>query len=272
MKSGRLEYKYLVPKDLLGDVRSAMLPFVEIDTNADYSDVKEYTVRSIYLDTLKFDCYFNKIEGIKVRKKFRIRGYNHPEGDSIVFLEIKRKYINYIRKNRAPLYKDDIGQLFLTKDMDKYIVSLSENGKEQENARRFLYHFYKKSLRPTILIIYEREAFFGKFSKSLRLTLDKNLRSTIYPTLNQLFMEERIIHAMPKYLVFEVKFYNGLPDWLRNIVRTYDLKRMALSKYTICLDSHREIKTRTRTLTAPLLQNIHWTNHINARKDIDKAG
>jgi len=269
--TGRLEYKYLVPKDLIGDIRAEMLPFVEIDSFADREDAKEYTVRSIYYDTLDFDCYVKKVEGIKVRKKFRIRGYNHPEGDSIVFLEVKRKYINYIGKNRAPLYKSNIDQFFLTKNMDKYIIPLSGIGEEQENARRFLYHFYKKSLRPTILIIYEREAFFGKFNKSLRLTFDKNLRSTIYPSSDQLFMEERIIHAMPKYLIFEVKFYNGLPDWLRNIVRTYDLRRMALSKYTICLDSHRELKKRSRLLSAPLFQNNHSTNHLNNMKDIEKA-
>ncbi len=271
MYSLRLEYKYLVPKDLVGDIRSAMRPFVEIDTFADRRDVKEYTVRSIYFDTLKYDCYFDKLEGIKTRKKFRIRGYNHPDSDSIVFLEIKRKYLNYIEKSRAPLYKNNIDQLFLTKDMDKYIISLNGNGEEQDNARRFLYNFYKKSLRPTILIVYEREAFYGKFNKHLRLTFDKYLRSTIYPSLDQLFKEDKTKHAMPKYFILEVKFYNGLPAWIRNIVRTYDLHRMALSKYTISLDSHRDKKTSLRMLSTPLLQNIHWTNHLNRADDIKQS-
>ena len=91
----RKEYKYLVPNDLLPDLRRALKPFLSLDDFAMQRDKKEYTVRSIYYDTKTLEFYFEKIEGYKIRKKIRIRGYNQLLGEKVVFLEIKRKYENF---------------------------------------------------------------------------------------------------------------------------------------------------------------------------------
>ena len=69
----RLEYKFLVPKDKLNDLREALRPFVLIDEYADKESEKEYTVRSINNDKKKLDEYHDKIAGIKIRKKIRMR-------------------------------------------------------------------------------------------------------------------------------------------------------------------------------------------------------
>lgn len=256
----RLEYKYLVPKSLVDAIRADMRPFVEIDQFAEKQQAKEYTVRSVYYDTPKFDCYSEKIEGLKVRKKFRIRGYNIPDKNSIVFLEIKQKYNNFIDKNRAPLMWNQIDEFLFYPDLDKYIIPFSGNGKEKGDAQRFLYHYYSQALRPAVLVIYDREAFFGKFDKSLRFTFDKNLRSTLFPSLDMLYKEEQIKYAMPKYFIFEVKFYTGLPAWIQSIIKRYQLPRMALSKYTICLDSHKAPKKFARGKGSNFSQYTFSTN------------
>lgn len=218
-----------------------MRPYIELDPYAKKRELQEYTVRSVYYDTPAFDCYDEKIEGLKVRKKFRIRGYNNQEKDSIAFLEIKRKYSNYIEKNRAPLLSRELGELFSTRKLDKHIISFSGNGKEKRDAQRFLYHYYGRGLRPTVLVIYEREAFVGKFDSTLRITFDKNLRSSAFPTLDMLYEEQQIKYGMTKYFILELKFNSGLPAWVQSIIKRYNLPRMALSKYTICLDSHKVV-------------------------------
>lgn len=230
-----------------------MLPFVEIDTFAKGSSNEPgktgYTVRSVYYDTPDFDCYDDKIEGLKLRMKFRIRGYNTREKDSLVFLEIKRKNGPFIEKNRAPLLRDDIEALFSTRNLDKYIISMSNSEKEKDDARRFLYHFYSKGLRPAVLVIYDREPFGGKFDPTLRITFDKNLRSTLFPTLNMLYEEQQIKFARPGYCIFEVKFFTGLPHWIQDIVTRYELPRLALSKYAMSIDSHKAPKKFARGLS-----------------------
>ncbi|MGH7451053.1 MAG: VTC domain-containing protein, partial [bacterium] len=207
--SGRLEYKYLVPNTLVDQIRSDLLPYMEIDHFAEKQESGEYTVRSVYYDTPGFHCYQEKMDGVKVRKKFRIRGYNQPAEDSIVFLEIKRKYENFIEKNRAPLLYKDLDALFSSPDLDKYIISFSKSDKEKSEAQRFLYHYYRLGLRPAVLVVYDREAFLGKFDPSLRLTFDKNLRGAIFPSLAMLYDEDCLKSAMPQHFIFEVKFFRG---------------------------------------------------------------
>lgn len=234
----RFEYKFLMPKSVVADVRRELRPFVAIDPYKDNFPAGHYTVRSLYYDSPSMTGYRDKVEGVRLRKKFRIRGYNQDQDESLVFLEIKRKFSNMIEKNRAPLLYKNLRSLFATKDIDTLILSFSGNGKEKEDAKKFLFNYYKQGLKPMVQIIYDREAYVGKFDSTLRITFDKNLRSTLNPAPDKLFSEEHIRHALPNNVIFEVKFYTVLPFWMREIIGRYQLPRMALSKYTICLDSH----------------------------------
>lgn len=230
----RLEYKYLVEYSKLDALRKALAPFIELDS--DYNDTSEYTVRSIYFDTSKLKYYHEKINGVQIRKKLRIRGYNTREEESIVFLEIKRKYENFINKNRSPLKMYNLDDLIKTKDLDSYILTNNGFANSLDDAEKFLHHIYKRTLRPVVLITYEREAFFSKFDKRLRLTFDKNLRYMLFPSMDELYTDDELHHSMPKHFIFEVKFSRGFPIWLSDILSRFSLTRMALSKYTICLE------------------------------------
>lgn len=68
MKPMRLEYKFLVSFERLDELREAIRPFVFIDEYADREIDKEYTVKSIYYDTMRLDDYRDKLAGIKIRK------------------------------------------------------------------------------------------------------------------------------------------------------------------------------------------------------------
>jgi SPX domain protein involved in polyphosphate accumulation len=221
-------------------LRRVLSPFVEMDDNAK-NEAGKYTVHSIYYDTFELDFYYQKEAGIQHRKKIRIRGYNREKRDSIIFVEIKRKNNMLISKYRAPSLFKNIQSLFVSGDVEQYVITGNGNPYAIEDARRFFFHIYRHSLQPTILIHYEREAFFSKFNPYLRITLDRNIRSSAYPNLEDLFRDEGTIHAMPKYFVLEIKFHDGIsyvPVWLNSILEDFDLNKMAISKYKICLDSH----------------------------------
>ncbi len=240
----RLEYKYLVEYTKLNALRKELMPFVELDS--EYNDASEYTVRSIYFDSSKLKYYHEKINGVQIRKKLRIRGYNQPEDESIVFLEIKRKNENYINKNRSPLKFYNLGELIKTKDLDSYILTNNGFANSMDDAEKFLHHIYKRTLRPIVLITYEREAFFSKFDKRLRLTFDKNLRYMLFPSMEELYCDDELHHSMPKHFIFEVKFSKGFPIWLSSILSRYNLTRMSLSKYTICLERAKSLNPTKR--------------------------
>ena len=237
---GRVEYKYLVPNSQLDAIRADLRPYMELDPFAGKSSSSEYTVRSVYYDTPRLDCYEAKLSGLGERMKFRIRGYDRPEASSIVFLEIKQKHGEFIDKNRAPLLYKDLNAFLDCPDLDKHIIPLSGTAVEKSDAQRFLYHYCRYGLRPAALVVYDREAFLGKFDPSLRLTFDKNLRGSILPELDMLYDEERLEHTMRRFTTLEVKFFRrALPAWVISLIQRYELPRMALSKYTICMDALR---------------------------------
>jgi len=242
---GRFEYKYLVPMESLEDLRNSIRPFIETDTYMD-EESNEYCIHSIYYDTRNLDFYYEKEAGIKDRKKIRIRGYNQPSTNSNVFLEIKRKDNNIISKNRAPVAFNNLQLLLETRDIEKYVIKNS-NFEVYNDASRFFFNIYSQKLLPIINIHYNREAYFYKFDKSVRITFDKHLRSNAYPSANDLFNESNVINSLQGFFIVEIKFPNNereMPLWCENILGKFGMERAALSKYCICLDAHKIAECR----------------------------
>jgi hypothetical protein len=253
----KYEFKYIVPVSQMDQLREAINPYVELDPYAAAMEDHQYTVRSVYFDTSHFDYYFEKIDGYRIRKKIRIRGYNQPTGDDMVFLEIKRKFKEPIEKDREMLSYDVMLKL-MTGDgaevLDKDGTSHDING-----AGKFLYHVYRQNLKPVILVIYDREPFLDRFKNDVRITIDKNLRSVAYPCVGDLFSEEKAVPALKGSFIFEVKFKDHFPGWLRPITGRLGLIRRSASKYVFCIDTHHLTEPSRK---ADMFRLMHW-NSIN---------
>lgn len=263
MRSMRLEYKYLIPIDKLGKLRESLMPFVNIDEYAQMRSQKEYTVRSIYYDTIRLDDYRDKLAGLKIRKKIRMRCYNELEINSPVFLEVKRKYENRISKNRAPVMFCNLNRILYSSDIDNNLIKKKNYPDERNDAAKFFYLVKMNNCTPVVLVVYEREAFFSKHDSTLRITFDKNLRSSAFPKPQDLFKNAGLKPALQKYFILEVKFYSGFPKWLQNVISHFEIGRQALSKYTMCIDSHDIFKKyiyKNRVLI-PSLVNSFKTNY-----------
>jgi hypothetical protein len=233
----RIEYKYLLPRSIIDDLRKKIATYVELDPYSAIRPNHYYTVHSIYFDTAQLDLYYEKLSGLKRRKKLRVRGYNEQTKDSYVFLEIKRKTGMAVSKLRAKVVYENLDSLMQSNDIDTYV---SKNGDyhSYENAQRFLYHIHKLHLKPIVLISYEREAYFYKFYHGWRITIDQNLRSCMTNSFHSLFDYNNTVESLPKHYIFEIKGSGVMPEWLRYIIGTLNLKLAALSKYTMSIDSH----------------------------------
>jgi len=210
-------------------------PFVNLDENAKGRISNHYTVRSIYFDTPELHFYSEKIEGVPNRKKVRLRGYDtHEQSNGVVFTEIKRKYQIPILKNRAKMkYKDAIA-LF---EQKKHISEVLSKKAALENANRFFYYIGKLNLKPVVLVTYDREPYLSKTDDTIRITLDKNLRSSSFPSLEDLYSEDLKV-AMPDHFILEVKFNQYYPGWMKAIAHALNLRQVSASKYCITIDSH----------------------------------
>lgn len=231
----RSEVKYLVPMDDLAALRARIAPFVHPDPHIQSHE--HYTVRSIYFDTLKLRYYHEKLDGLKVRKKLRIRAYNQPSDAARAFLEIKHKVESKTRKERVAVPVHALGSLLQTGVPDPVLdAGLSEQARTQ--ARHFFYTLHRHALRAIVLVVYEREPYVGTMDASLRITFDQHLRSGLYPALDDLYREHGLTPALPDHFILEVKFDGAFPFWLRGILGHWGLRQRALSKYVLCLDTH----------------------------------
>jgi hypothetical protein len=239
-----------------------ILPFVKLDKYAQMMEDKQYTVRSVYFDTPSYDNYFEKVEGIKHRKKFRLRGYNTlDDGSHLVFFEIKRKYEHPILKNRAPATFNDAMEIFKGNQIESYISNSRKFPEAVDNAKRFFFHYYQRQLRPVILVIYEREAFVGVCDETIRITFDKNLRGVAFPSIDELYSEERARSSLKDHFILEVKFNDYYPSWMKPIIGIMGLQRQSASKYVISIDTQNFINTKK--LPSTFARSILFKNNHN---------
>lgn len=227
----RLEYKYLVPNIYLDKLRNDLVKYLDHDDYALKEPDNQYTVRSVYLDSFDYKCYREKLDGIHTRRKFRVRVYNNYFENTPAFLEIKRKYNNFISKDRA---KIEFAQL--VKALSDEHVNIDFK-KEEKDFRNFYYYFQSKYLEPKVLVVYEREPFQCKFGSQLRITFDTNLRTRTVSDFDSIFDETGLKTVFKREFIFEIKFFQVLPEWIDMVLRKYNLTRIAVSKYTSCIDA-----------------------------------
>ncbi len=227
----RYEFKYLIKNKHAKIIFNESLNFMDHDKYAtkDYG----YFVRSLYFDNIDFDNFFEKVDGVKFRKKFRIRTYASKETiDSKVYLESKGRVQDRIFKKR---YKIDCSDLnFFSKNIDiNYILKKYKNN---SLIQEFVFDILRKNIKPRILIDYNRKPLVNKNGLYFRLTFDNDLKSSKTNSLfhdNQFFLSNK---CKPGYTILEVKFERSIPAWFHRTIQAYDLRRQSISKfvYGVC--------------------------------------
>ncbi len=236
----RYEVKYFVSDSLLPLIRADIAPYITLDTHVEFKDTKQYTVRSMYFDTPNFDYYFDKLEGVGMRKKVRMRVYHDNTDETIAFLEVKEKMEVPLIKYRVPFRAINTLQLFKSSKAENYMIeNIPKIENVPQNASKFFYYLHSEHLKPVILVVYDREPYNCKFDNTTRVTFDKNLRSHPYPQIHDIYNEESVLPTLRGQFILEVKYDYVYPVWLKQIIRKYDLRAEAVSKYLMCIDQHK---------------------------------
>ncbi|MBS3788298.1 polyphosphate polymerase domain-containing protein [Candidatus Bipolaricaulota bacterium] len=224
----RCEYKYLIGREPVSEVTGFLSQHLKLDEYSRERENNSYTVRSIYYDSPSFTCFHEKLDGQKYREKFRVRTYNEP-GTAPIFLEDKKKNGLFYEKPRAELSDDTIRIID-----DPNFDSNEEMAIPEEDRTlidRFLFHLRGKGYFPVALVAYDREAYIEPGGNNIRVTLDKNLRAGLFPSLDQIHEEERLEYILYNWIILEVKFSQLVPRWLKRLVSLFNLNRQACSKY-----------------------------------------
>lgn len=236
----RYEAKYVVPYNLLPVIREQIEPFVYPDPNG-IGEFPNYLVRTIQLDNRSLSLHYMKENEQLDRFKLRVRTYG-TECKTPVFIEIKRKNGDMVNKSRTVIQaKDYSPEIFTHPDTAQLDF---RNEKEHMNYLDFIRITKQIGAIPVTMIQYERESYMGKVEDYARVTFDTNICYQMvsdyrFDTVNS----RRWRHIdtctglgtdYPAFIL-ELKSKTGVPQWLMNIVRTFNLVRVGFCKYSTAL-------------------------------------
>ena len=222
----RFELKYLVTLQQVERLKSSLAAYLVPDDHSHHDG--RYNLASLYYDSPDLRCYWEKMDGLKFRRKLRIRCYETGEaltGDTPVFVEIKQRVDRVTQKRRALLPYRDARRLCDEREIPSHAAV---DKPFIEEAHTFLWQY---DLRPTSIVRYARQAFIGAaYDIGLRVTFDTSLTSQ---------RDHLLLHEPPTgqpmlaghWAVMEIKVNERLPYWLTELIASHNLQLVRISKY-----------------------------------------
>ena len=225
----RHELKYLVSQAEYRQLQTVLHSLLAHDTHTGPDGV--YHIRSLYLDDLYHTAYRQKMAGVEVRKKYRVRIYDCREEH--IALECKHKNGADIHKESVPLTAAEYGAF--CRGERRFLLH-----KPQPLARQFFLEARANLIRPCVIVAYDREAFVNDVG-TVRITFDKTL-TAMDPRQDLFDPAATGYHVLPPdQMILEVKFTGILPEYIQSIFRAYSFVRTSASKFCLCAEQVRHI-------------------------------
>ncbi len=225
----RYELKYLVPATQIAEVRAELAARMEVDH---HSGPGGYDVWSLYYDTRRLRFYYEKIEGLKFRRKLRIRRYGEPAEHAPVSVEIKQR-VNRVTQKRRVLLPYDVARRLCDQR-----ERIEHPGADQVFVDEVLDLIVRLDLRPVAMTGYRREAYVGVDADlGLRVTMDHRIRGRDRDFDLNAETENRYILS-PHYAVLEVKANERAPYWITDLAARHGLQIQRISKYCQSVEAH----------------------------------
>lgn len=223
MRKYRNEIKFIINKNMAEVLKQRLNLIASIDTNS-YNSDNSYLIRSLYFDNEDSSAYYEKMDGVEYRKKYRIRIYNFD--DKFIRLECKYKHDNMTSKD----------QILIDKEICSKIMegNIEEIDLTKDNLlRQFAIDYRINRLLPSIIVDYNRVAFTYHVS-DVRITFDSKIKSGLYNY--NLFDKNATTYSVidDNEMVLEVKFNEILPESIATILQTVPTFRQAFSKFAAC--------------------------------------
>lgn len=219
----RYEHKYLINGEVYKKVLGVMDGHMVLDRyNTDH---KPYTIANIYYDTKDDYLITSSLSSPIYKEKLRLRSYGVPNEDSMVYLEIKKKFNGIVNKRRTALKTGEAysfvssGTAPKPKDyMNTQVISEIE------------YFLSRYDLSPKVYIAYDRVAYFERDNADLRISFDTGIRTRRTDVRLEYGDRGELLLDKDLYLM-EIKTASAKPVWLTHMLDEYGIKRSSFSKY-----------------------------------------
>lgn len=188
-----------------------------------HNGAQGYRIRSLYFDTLDDQDFSDKVDGLELRRKIRLRAYS-PDAD-FAMLEIKQKQGPYQRKRSLRVSRADAERLCrgdyrpLTQYDDPF-------------AAECYGLLHCRCYRPKAVVEYLRQAYIAR-ENHIRITLDSRITGT--ETSFDLFSRNLPQFPVmdPFHMVLEVKYNGFLLSYIKDLLDEVHRPELSISKYCL---------------------------------------
>ena len=182
-----------------------------------------YRIRSLYFDTVYDEDYKEKIDGLELRRKIRLRHYDTSA--DFAMLEMKQKEGAYQKKRSLRLSRDDARRLI--EGNYRPLLSYSE-----PFAAECYGLMSRKGYLPSAVEEYKRNAYIAKVNR-IRITIDSQIIAT--EACFDIFSPELLQYPVldPFNAVLEVKYNGFLLSYIKDLVNAANRSEFSVSKYCL---------------------------------------
>ncbi len=220
-KKYRHELKFILNKTQAEILKYRLSLIMDVDSN---SIDNKYYIRSLYFDDVYSSAYYEKVDGLEKREKYRIRLYNFD--DSLIRLERKEKNRDLTHKEQVIISKEECANI-LNGEYD--LIDIKKNKLLEE----FILKVKLNDIKPDVIVDYDRLAYVYPVEE-VRITFDENIKSGRF-NYNLFDKEVYLYDAIEKNeVVLEVKFNNYIPKHIVKVIETIPSIRLAVSKFALC--------------------------------------
>jgi hypothetical protein len=219
----RHEEKFLLNRATAEALRYRLSLLMDVDENSKEGENKYY-IRSLYFDDPQDTAYYEKIDGVEDREKYRIRFYNLDDSYIVIELKGKKRDLTYKKQDRITRIEY---QYLIDQNYDKINIG---NRKTLED---FITKCKLKELKPSIIVDYTREAYTFPVS-DVRITFDDGIASGRFDY--DLFSKDMLLYDIlePNEVILEVKYNEILPGVIKDVLGTVPKVKIAMSKFAMC--------------------------------------
>lgn len=226
----RYEIKYLVAEHALAELHGEL----QRRMRTDELQREPSRITSLYYDTADLRCYWEKIDGLRFRRKLRIRVYGTPEtvdDQSTTYVEIKQRVNRVTQKRRVKLTYAD-ARVLCDERRDPGCPPEAEG-----LVAEILVLTQNLDLRPTAITSYFRQGYMGdELDLGLRITIDHRVSGRE----RDFYLGSSATNTLiipPHLTIVEVKANERVPTWFTDLAAKLNLSTVRISKYCAAIDA-----------------------------------
>ena len=214
----RHEEKYILTYAQYALLRNRAVAALQPDPHGDQGT---YTITSLYYDDPQNTGLYEKLDGLALHRKFRVRTYGSTDG----FIKLERKDKQGILTNKT--------SASITPEQLKILTDPGAWEAFTGTAQELVQEMQTKALHPVVAIRYTRDAYYYP-GTDFRLTFDRNIE--VIPADARALTDSSVYGrpAMePGSVVMEIKYGSHIPAFARKLTQI-NAPQLSLSKYALC--------------------------------------